>query len=245
VFVVYLTLSLSLSLSLPDSLTSTHNNNNTGQGWAACCETNTGQKYDETKPVKGLSKVVQVAAGSSHSMALTRDGLLFTWGSDKRGELGLGIETDGKYLPCLVGNIQSKSVDGLINEPTPFFYGIAAGGYNSLAMSDCDLDLDASATEEAFKSRESNLELAKTKETQEKSGILDDEISKSIEQHKGKDESVPEPDSKNMTDEQIKRRKTHIGDISRSKSVISMPDFNEDDNGIGFMDAPPPPPPDS
>ena len=74
---------------------------------------------------------------------------------------------------------------------------------------------------------------------------LDDEISKSIEQHKGKDESVPEPDSKNMTDEQIKRRKTHIGDISRSKSVISMPDFNEDDNGIGFMDAPPPPPPDS
>lgn len=69
-----------------------------GQGWAACCEKNTDQKLDETEPVMELrsEKVVQVAAGSNHSMALTDRGLLFTWGSGKMGELGLGIDVDGK-----------------------------------------------------------------------------------------------------------------------------------------------------
>ncbi|GAM26734.1 hypothetical protein SAMD00019534_099090 [Acytostelium subglobosum LB1] len=35
--------------------------------------------------------ITQVACGSAHSMALTKDGQLFTWGSNSNGQLGLGI----------------------------------------------------------------------------------------------------------------------------------------------------------
>ena len=39
---------------------------------------------------KGLLKVISVAAGEKHSMALTSNGLVFTWGANGCGQLGLG-----------------------------------------------------------------------------------------------------------------------------------------------------------
>lgn len=46
------------------------------------------------------SKVVQLSAGSHHSLALTSDGGVFAWGSNLEGQLGL------------------PDVSGLVNKPT-------------------------------------------------------------------------------------------------------------------------------
>jgi alpha-tubulin suppressor-like RCC1 family protein len=45
----------------------------------------------ELKPVKvqGLTDVVQVAAGARHSLALRRDGTVWAWGNNDRGQVGI------------------------------------------------------------------------------------------------------------------------------------------------------------
>ena len=37
-----------------------------------------------------LKNVMIVAAGEKHSVALTRDGILYTWGDNSKGQLGSG-----------------------------------------------------------------------------------------------------------------------------------------------------------
>lgn len=46
------------------------------------------------------SKIVQIVAGSHHSLALTSDGNVFAWGSNLEGQLGL------------------PDISGLVNKPT-------------------------------------------------------------------------------------------------------------------------------
>jgi hypothetical protein len=64
--------------------------------------------------------VKQVAAGADHSMVLTRDGDVFTWGREYFGQLGHG-NTDDQYVP--------KRVESLTN-----MTDIAAGSFHSLAV---------------------------------------------------------------------------------------------------------------
>jgi alpha-tubulin suppressor-like RCC1 family protein len=45
-------------------------------------------------PVLGLTKVVAVAAGSSHALALRQDGTVWAWGSNSFGQLGDGTKSD-------------------------------------------------------------------------------------------------------------------------------------------------------
>ena len=45
--------------------------------------------------------VVQVAAGGQHPMCATGDGLLYTWGSNEQGQLGV-VDVIDAYLPVLV-----------------------------------------------------------------------------------------------------------------------------------------------
>lgn len=72
-----------------------------------------GTNIDRTKPVKvtGISDVIAIAAGGevtanagSHSIALKKDGTVWTWGSNKYGQLGDATTTD-KWTPVQVSGI--------------------------------------------------------------------------------------------------------------------------------------------
>ncbi|XP_023267158.1 probable E3 ubiquitin-protein ligase HERC4 [Seriola lalandi dorsalis] len=68
--------------------------------------------------------VSQVACGSQHSVALTKDGQVYTWGQDSRGQLGLGkVKTDANSPQ----HLRSLSAIPLVQ--------VAAGGEQSFALS--------------------------------------------------------------------------------------------------------------
>ncbi|XP_028441208.1 probable E3 ubiquitin-protein ligase HERC3 isoform X1 [Perca flavescens] len=78
------------------------------------------------RPLEALCKipVSQVACGSQHSVALTKDGQVYTWGQDSRGQLGLGKRKPGANSPQ---HLRSLSALPLVQ--------IAAGGEQSFALS--------------------------------------------------------------------------------------------------------------
>ncbi|KAL6116224.1 herc6 [Pungitius sinensis] len=54
--------------------------------------------------------VIQVACGSSHSVALTKGADVFSWGSNSHGQLGLGKEVPGQDAPRLVCALSGVAV---------------------------------------------------------------------------------------------------------------------------------------
>ncbi|XP_047196022.1 probable E3 ubiquitin-protein ligase HERC4 [Hippoglossus stenolepis] len=78
------------------------------------------------RPMKELCNipVCQVACGSQHSVALTNDGRVYTWGQDSRGQLGLG---QGKPFANSPQQLRSLSSTPLVH--------VAAGGEQSFALS--------------------------------------------------------------------------------------------------------------
>ncbi|XP_034033116.1 probable E3 ubiquitin-protein ligase HERC3 [Thalassophryne amazonica] len=68
--------------------------------------------------------VSQVACGSQHSVALTRDGQVYTWGQNSRGQLGLGTRQSGAASPQ---HLPTLSAVPLVH--------VAAGGEQSFALS--------------------------------------------------------------------------------------------------------------
>jgi len=54
--------------------------------------------------VPGLTGIVQVAAGDTHSLALRNDGTVWAWGENSAGQLGDGTTTD-RYLPVRVAGL--------------------------------------------------------------------------------------------------------------------------------------------
>ena len=81
----------------------------------------------ETRPIRvgNLANVVTVAAGWDHSLALTRDGSVYAWGSRSHGQVGDGVRKTGSPLASPV------EISGL-----PKIRAIAAGGHHSLALSE-------------------------------------------------------------------------------------------------------------
>ncbi|MCK5801654.1 MAG: hypothetical protein KAI66_02420, partial [Lentisphaeria bacterium] len=79
----------------------------------------------ERKPVRveGLEGIVAVAAGWDHSLALSRVGTVYTWGSRSHGQLGDGVRETGRPAPRPV------LVPSLTNVTA-----IAGGGSHSLAL---------------------------------------------------------------------------------------------------------------
>ncbi|XP_045892497.1 probable E3 ubiquitin-protein ligase HERC4 [Micropterus dolomieu] len=78
------------------------------------------------RPLEALNNVPvsQVACGSQHAAALTKDGHVYTWGQDSRGQLGLGKRKSGPNSPQ---HLRSLSAIPLVQ--------IAAGGEQSFALS--------------------------------------------------------------------------------------------------------------
>jgi len=53
----------------------------------------------------GTIKVSMVSAGMYHSAALTASGQLYTWGSNSKGQLGLGKSINSAFTPTLVDTL--------------------------------------------------------------------------------------------------------------------------------------------
>jgi uncharacterized delta-60 repeat protein len=72
--------------------------------------------HDDPQPVDlsdlpAGEKFVAVAAGRSHSMALTSGGKVFTWGRNTEGQLGIGTTSNSKY-PVLVPDLTASAILG-------------------------------------------------------------------------------------------------------------------------------------
>ncbi|XP_062206732.1 ultraviolet-B receptor UVR8-like isoform X1 [Phragmites australis] len=76
-------------------------------------------------------KVVAVAAGEAHTLALTGDGEVYSWGRGMFGRLGTGREDD-VLVPAAVA--PAVAVAG--GNARPRFVAAAAGAYHSLALDD-------------------------------------------------------------------------------------------------------------
>lgn len=74
--------------------------------------------------VLGTNVIVQIACGIEHSIALTNDGELYAWGSNREGQLGLGSHT--------ITEIKPKKISTLAAVPIAF---IACGGYHTIVIS--------------------------------------------------------------------------------------------------------------
>ncbi|NWF84209.1 MAG: hypothetical protein HXY18_10305 [Bryobacteraceae bacterium] len=84
--------------------------NDSGQ----CGDGTSGNQRPTPVQVAGLSGVIAIAAGGSHSLAVKSDGAVWAWGSNSNGQLGDGT-TSGAFLP--------RQVPGLTGVVS------AAGGY--------------------------------------------------------------------------------------------------------------------
>ncbi|CAK7353186.1 unnamed protein product [Dovyalis caffra] len=81
-------------------------------------------------------KVVSVAAGEAHTLVLTGDGFVYSWGRGMFGRLGTGSEVD-ELFPV---KLKFETCEEKIIK----FVGVAAGAYHSLALADngsvCHMD---------------------------------------------------------------------------------------------------------
>ncbi|RUS47179.1 stalk domain-containing protein [Cohnella sp. AR92] len=75
---------------------------------------------EEPVQVPGLTDVIQVSAGDTHSLAVKSDGTVWAWGGNENGELGDDSRKNG---------LQPRLVNGL-----PKVNSVAAGRYTSLAL---------------------------------------------------------------------------------------------------------------
>ena len=87
------------------------------------CDSGPGTLPCRISPVQvsGLTNIVAIAAGGSHSLALRDDGSVYAWGRGTSGQLGNGVSS-GSNVPV--------QVSGLTNAVTK----VAAGGNHSLAL---------------------------------------------------------------------------------------------------------------
>ncbi|XP_014307555.1 probable E3 ubiquitin-protein ligase HERC6 [Myotis lucifugus] len=84
------------------------------------------EKIFTPKKIKALDgiKIIQVSCGDYHSLALSEDGQVFSWGKNSHGQLGLG-----KDIPSQASPQRVRSLEGI-----PLAQ-VAAGGAHSFALS--------------------------------------------------------------------------------------------------------------
>jgi len=90
-----------------------------GGGWEGPLGLGDQASHACLQPVRALSsqRVVAVAAGAAHSLAVTKEGSLFTWGWGRYGQLGHGgIESE--TTPRLHAALSAIGVDQVAAGPT-------------------------------------------------------------------------------------------------------------------------------
>ena len=87
--------------------------------------------------VPGLEGIAQIAVGGTHNLALTRDGHILSWGTNRSGELGVGTRVTG-WTPVMVsgldgvveiaaGNAANHGVSGAVRQDgTVWMWGSGA-----------------------------------------------------------------------------------------------------------------------
>lgn len=73
--------------------------------------TNEEGLWFEIKPVKVLENVQSVSLGWEHSGAVTKDGVLYMWGKNHRGQLGDGTRQDHNSPVKVLENVQKASLE--------------------------------------------------------------------------------------------------------------------------------------
>ncbi|HKE40834.1 MAG TPA: FG-GAP-like repeat-containing protein [Casimicrobiaceae bacterium] len=106
-------------------------NNGTVMGWGLndlgeVGDGTSGTNRPNPTAVSGLNNVVQVSAGQFHSLALRRDGTVWSWGSNSAGQLGLGVTDASPHGTPAQVHDGGGFLTGVI--------GIAAGGSHSCAL---------------------------------------------------------------------------------------------------------------
>ena len=80
----------------------------------------------QTTAVSGGSDMVQVAGGSNHSLALKKDGSIWSWGYNSNGQLGLGDNTQ-RVVSTQITNLKladdDSDSDGLPDSWERFYFG--------------------------------------------------------------------------------------------------------------------------
>jgi inhibitor of Bruton tyrosine kinase len=97
----------------------------------------------------GFSRVSAIAAGPDHTIAITEDGRVWTWGSNQYGQLGLhSLKRDARFLINGAGyatdSSEERSICNYPNEVTSGLKrvrvdGCAASKYHSVVFSDAGL----------------------------------------------------------------------------------------------------------
>ena len=77
-----------------------------------------------------LSDVISVAAGDTHSLALTKDGYVYAWGGNEHGQLGIGYAGEDVIYPTRVLKGDSASDREYLSN----IIAIEAGNAYSLAL---------------------------------------------------------------------------------------------------------------
>ncbi len=69
------------------------------------------QVVDPSDPSGFLQEVTSIAAGGAHSLAITQDGSVYSWGSNSEGQLGRACEAESDNEPATVEVVAAKRVD--------------------------------------------------------------------------------------------------------------------------------------
>ena len=95
-------------------------------GWGASGQLGHGDERRQLLPKKveafAGQRVVAVSAGDSHSLAITADGAVWSWGRGDEGQLGHGVQQDTE----LPGKIEALAGQRVVV--------VSAGGSHSLAI---------------------------------------------------------------------------------------------------------------
>ncbi|WBW74255.1 RCC1 family Ran GEF [Schizosaccharomyces osmophilus] len=139
-----------------------------------------GYNYTVSNPtiVPGISNVVQICCGTHHSLAVTNDGKLYSWGSSENYEVGQGDTDEEIQVPTLVRSKAIKTASVRVAGAGGQF-SVAAGAPTEL---DTKPSEDGVKTENEVKSEEKNVSISPKQETEESKPVTTESTEMHIDQ---------------------------------------------------------------